>query len=75
VPSVSLDLDHAFDDRAEVILNRADAHKWDLLVGVIDTTGHLQQMMWRLIDPEHPMYDAELARVYGGVIRRIYQSR
>jgi hypothetical protein len=31
--------------------------------------------MWRLIDPEHPMYDAELARVYGGVIRRIYQSR
>ena len=35
---------------------------WDLLVGVIETTDRVQHMMWRLIDPQHPMYDAELAR-------------
>ena len=32
------DLEKAFDDRAEVILNRATSRNWDLLVGVIETT-------------------------------------
>lgn len=67
------DLDRAFDDRAEAILSRVDANNWNLLVGVIETTDRVQHMMWRLIDPAHPMYDAELARVYGDAIRRIYQ--
>jgi predicted AlkP superfamily phosphohydrolase/phosphomutase len=30
-------------------------------------------MMWRLIDPEHPMYDAEAARLHGNAILRVYQ--
>lgn len=67
------DLDRAFDDRRETILNRVDAHNWDLLVGVIETTDRVQHMMWRLIDPEHPMYDSELARRYGNSIERMYQ--
>jgi predicted AlkP superfamily phosphohydrolase/phosphomutase len=67
------DLDKAFDDRAETILNRIDAKNWDLLVGVIETTDRVQHMMWRLIDPQHPMYDAELARVHGGAIEKMYR--
>ena len=67
------DLDKAFDDRAEVILNRVDAKNWDLLVGVIETTDRVQHMMWRLTDPQHPMYDAELARLYGGSIEQMYR--
>ncbi len=67
------DLDRAFDDRAEVILSRVDARNWDLLVGVIETTDRVQHMMWRLIDPQHPMYDAELARVHGGAIEHMYR--
>jgi predicted AlkP superfamily phosphohydrolase/phosphomutase len=67
------DLDRAFDDRAEVILSRVDARNWDLLVGVIETTDRVQHMMWRLIDPAHPMYDAEMARIHGGAIERMYQ--
>jgi predicted AlkP superfamily phosphohydrolase/phosphomutase len=67
------DLEKAFDDRAEVILNRVDARNWDLLVGVIETTDRVQHMMWRLTDPQHPMYDAELARLYGGSIEQIYR--
>ena len=55
------DLYRAFDDRAQVILNRLDARNWDLLVGVIESTDRVQHMMWRLIDPEHPMYDEALA--------------
>lgn len=67
------DLDKVFDDRAQVILSRVDSRSWDLLVGVIETTDRVQHMMWRLIDPEHPMYDAELARKYGNAILHVYE--
>ena len=48
------DLYRAFDDRAQVILQRIDAKQWDLLVGVIESTDRVQHMMWRLIDPAPP---------------------
>jgi predicted AlkP superfamily phosphohydrolase/phosphomutase len=67
------DLDRAFNDRASTILNRIDAKNWDLLVGVIETTDRVQHMMWRLIDPQHPMYDAELARRHGTAIEKMYR--
>ena len=65
------DLYTAFDDRAQVILSRVDARDWDLLVGVIESTDRVQHMMWRLIDPKHPMYDAG-AR---GEVRRLDRAR
>ncbi len=67
------DLFRAFDDRAEVILQRLDAKGWDLLVGVIESTDRVQHMMWRLIDPEHPMYDKALAAKFGDSIERVYR--
>ena len=67
------DLYRAFDDRAQVILNRIDARQWDLLVGVIEATDRVQHMMWRLIDPGHPMYDARLAARFGDSIERVYR--
>ena len=68
------DLYRAFDDRAQVILQRLDAKQWDLLVGVIESTDRVQHMMWRLIDPAHPMYDKALAAKYGDSIERIYRK-
>lgn len=67
------DLYRAFDDRAQVILNRLDARDWDVLVGVIESTDRVQHMMWRLIDPKHPMYDAALAARFGDSILRVYR--
>jgi predicted AlkP superfamily phosphohydrolase/phosphomutase len=67
------DLYRAFDDRAQVILNRIDAGNWDLLVGVIESTDRVQHMMWRLMDPKHPMYDATLASRFGDSIERVYR--
>jgi predicted AlkP superfamily phosphohydrolase/phosphomutase len=67
------DLDRAFDDRAQVILQRIDARQWDLLVGVIESTDRVQHMMWRLIDPSHPMYDKALAARFGDAIERVYR--
>jgi predicted AlkP superfamily phosphohydrolase/phosphomutase len=67
------DLYKAFDDRAQVILSRIDARNWDLLVGVIESTDRVQHMMWRFMDPEHPMYDAALAARFGDAIERVYR--
>ena len=67
------DLYRAFDDRAQVILTRLAARQWDLLVGVIESTDRVQHMMWRLIDPKHPMYDAALAARFGGAIDSVYR--
>ena len=63
----------AFDDRAQVILNRIDSRKWDVLVGVIETPDRVQHMMWRLMDPKHPLHDAALAQKFGDSIERIYR--
>jgi predicted AlkP superfamily phosphohydrolase/phosphomutase len=67
------DLYRAFDDRAQVILSRLEARNWDLLVGVIESTDRVQHMMWRLIDPKHPMYDAALAAKFGNAIEAVYR--
>jgi predicted AlkP superfamily phosphohydrolase/phosphomutase len=68
------DLYRAFDDRAQVILQRIDNRQWDLLVGVIESTDRVQHMMWRLIDPQHPMYDKTLAAKFGDTIERVYRK-
>jgi predicted AlkP superfamily phosphohydrolase/phosphomutase len=67
------DLYRAFDDRAQVILTRLAAKEWDLMVGVIESTDRVQHMMWRLIDPKHPMYDPALAAKFGGAIESVYR--
>ncbi|MEW5983405.1 MAG: alkaline phosphatase family protein [Acidobacteriota bacterium] len=67
------DLYRAFDDRAQVILNRLDTRRWDLLVGVIESTDRVQHMMWRFLDRRHPAYDEALAAKYGGAIERVYR--
>ena len=67
------DLYKAFDDRAQVILSRIDSRDWDVLVGVIESTDRVQHMMWRLMDPKHPMYDAGLAARFGDSIERVYR--
>jgi hypothetical protein len=68
------DLYRAFDDRAQVILQRIDSKQWDLLVGVIESTDRVQHMMWRLMDPTHPMYDKALAARFGDSIERVYRK-
>ena len=67
------DILRAFDDRADTILSRLDTGNWNLLIGVVESTDRVQHMMWRLIDPDHPMYDVELADRFGDAIERIYR--
>ena len=67
------DLFHAFDDRAQVILHEIDSKKFDLVIGVLESTDRVQHMFWRFMDPTHPMYDAAGAAKYGDSIERVYK--
>ena len=67
------DSEKAYEDREKVIFKKLAENDWDLFVGVIETTDRISHMMWRLIDPTHPMYDAALAGKYGGAIEQIYR--
>ena len=42
-------------------------------MAAIETTDRVSHMMWRLIDPKHPIYDAALAAKYGDSIEKIYR--
>jgi predicted AlkP superfamily phosphohydrolase/phosphomutase len=67
------DLFRAFADRERIILHEIDEKKWDLVVGVLESTDRVQHMFWRFLDPEHPMYKAEEAARYGDAIQRVYE--
>jgi predicted AlkP superfamily phosphohydrolase/phosphomutase len=67
------DCRRAFDDRERIILKSLERDDWDLFVAAIETTDRVSHMMWRLIDPKHPMYKKELADKYGDSIEKIYR--
>jgi predicted AlkP superfamily phosphohydrolase/phosphomutase len=45
---------------------------WDLHVQVFMFTDRVAHVLWRFIDPEHPLHDAVLAEQYGDAIRQTY---
>jgi predicted AlkP superfamily phosphohydrolase/phosphomutase len=67
------DAQRAFEDRERLIFKNLEGKDWDLFVAVIETTDRVSHMMWRLIDPKHPMYDEALAAKYGDSIEKIYR--
>jgi predicted AlkP superfamily phosphohydrolase/phosphomutase len=67
------DCERAFDDREKIIFKSLEHDDWDLFVAAIETTDRISHMMWRLIDPRHPMYDAGLASKYGDSIEKVYR--
>ena len=44
-----------------------------LVTAVFTATDSVSHMFYRLIDPEHPRYQKDLALGYGNTIRRVYQ--
>jgi predicted AlkP superfamily phosphohydrolase/phosphomutase len=67
------DCERAFADRERIILKSLERDDWDLFVAAIETTDRISHMMWRLIDPQHPMYEADLAAKHGDAIEKVYR--
>jgi predicted AlkP superfamily phosphohydrolase/phosphomutase len=66
------DLNYSFDRQRAVVFDAVDRLDPDLFVTVFQGTDKVQHMFWRLIDPQHPMYNRRLAERYGGAIDRTY---
>ncbi len=64
----------SMDQHTEMILDALDEDDWGLFVGVLSETDRTSHLMWRLIDPEHPMYDPDLVAKYGDTMERIYRK-
>jgi predicted AlkP superfamily phosphohydrolase/phosphomutase len=61
-----------FEQTKKMLDYELDRFKWGLLYCYFSTSDPLQHMFWRLRDPQHPMYDEELAATYGGTIEYYY---
>lgn len=61
--------------RDEKMLEDQLAHSadWDVLVHYFEFTDKVSHLMYRLFDPSHPRYEAELAAKYGNSILESYQ--
>ncbi len=68
------DCDRAFADRERIFMKNLERDDWDLYLAVIETTDRVQHMMWRFIDPRHPMHDPALAATWGDAIERTYRK-
>jgi len=59
--------------QADLTLDELRNDPPSLLVSVFTGTDSASHMFFRLMDPEHPRYDPELAKLYGDAILRVYE--
>jgi predicted AlkP superfamily phosphohydrolase/phosphomutase len=67
------EMDRHEKQRAQMLLSRVRADDWDLLIWVSTSTDRVAHMFYRLIDPDHPRFDAALAARHGDAIEREYR--
>ena len=68
------DIFEIMEQRKKMALEVLEQDDWGLYVAVFSSTDRVSHMMWRLIDPKHPMYDADLAEKYGDSIQKTYEK-
>jgi len=68
------DLHFTMGKKWEIFFSQLMKRDWDVLVGVFMGSDRVQHMMWRHIDPQHPLYDPEEAKLYGDSILDVYRA-
>jgi predicted AlkP superfamily phosphohydrolase/phosphomutase len=66
------EMDEIERQRQQMLFARLGRDDWDMLLWVSTATDRAAHMFYRLIDPEHPRYDAALAQRHGDAIERQY---
>ena len=67
------EMDQIERQRQQMLYARMAKNDWDMLLWVSTATDRASHMFYRLIDPQHPRYDAALAQRYGDAIERQYR--
>ncbi|HVP57205.1 MAG TPA: alkaline phosphatase family protein, partial [bacterium] len=60
------------DQTKQMLDHELDRFKWGMLCCYFSTTDPLQHMFWAWRDPQHPIYDPEMAKKYGNIIETYY---
>ncbi len=67
------DLFRTMETQRRITLDELKNDPPSLLVSVFTSTDSVSHMFYRLMDPQHPRYDPELAKQYGDAILRVYE--
>ena len=68
------DVKQTVDKDKEILAGALAKDDWDVLVHYFEFTDRVQHIMFRFIDPKHPLYNAEGAAKWGGSILQAYQD-
>lgn len=67
------DNNEIMDRRVEVVNMLLEEEPWDLFFVVFTITDRMQHYFWKFMDPLHPQWDREKAKLYGDAIFQTYQ--
>lgn len=67
------DMTMTVDTQVAMMKSALDHHAARVYLQVFDFTDRIGHMLWRLHDPGHPLYDADLAARYAGEIPKAYE--
>jgi len=68
------DVEFVKNNQRRMLLHELGQKDWQCLVGIFLFTDRVQHMVWRFEDPQHPLYDAEQAKKYGGLLEKAYRD-
>jgi predicted AlkP superfamily phosphohydrolase/phosphomutase len=68
------DVQATVDKDREMLRGQLADGNWDVLVQYFEFTDRVQHMMFRFLDPKHPLYTAEGAKRWGPSIQQAYQQ-
>jgi len=68
------DLFRNMDNLEKILLSEIDKKHHRAYSAVFTATDSASHMLFRLMDPTHPRYDADLAAQYGNGVRQVYEK-
>jgi hypothetical protein len=68
------DVDFTVAADVEILEANLEADDWDVYMHYFEFTDRVQHVMWRHIDPLHPLYREDQAVLYGDTILESYQQ-
>jgi hypothetical protein len=68
------DVQQTVDKDKEILAGALAKDDWDVMVHYFEFPDRVQHMMFRFLDPKHPLYTAEGAAKWGGSVLASYQE-
>jgi predicted AlkP superfamily phosphohydrolase/phosphomutase len=67
------DMNDIMERRADLVFKMLEEEPWELFFVVFTITDRVQHYFWKFMDPKHPKWELEKARLYDDAILETYQ--